>query len=258
MVFLELGNQKVGIEEGELISYKVDDHEFIHQKGSPGWSSADTEMFPIIGPVDKADFLVQTPRGMAEQDQHGHFRQFPYDLLSKTSTVAVYSKTYNAGTEIRNSKYPSKSTREWLNWPYSFQVEKQFELGPKGLSITFTISGEEQMPFMLGYHPAFKLHTARPKIETKEKTITLSEVLAVGSRALQLANQEEVTLKDQKDITIKTEGFGHFMCWTEVPNMVCIEPITFYPYAVEQKDLHTGFEQLTETRKLKVWLLPKN
>ena len=31
------------------------------------------------------------------------------------------------------------------------------------------------------------------------------------------------------------------MLWTEVTNMVCIEPITFYPYAVEQDDLAEGF-----------------
>ena len=27
-----------------------------------------------------------------------------------------------------------------------------------------------------------------------------------------------------------SKGFDNFMLWTEVPNMVCIEPITAYPY----------------------------
>lgn len=254
---LQRADQSVRIENGELVGYQVDGHEFIHQKGSPGWGSADTEMFPIIGPVDKADFKVQVPRGTATQDQHGHLRQFPYELISSSYTEAVFKKVYEAGTSIKNSKYPAKSTEEWLNWPYSFGFEKKFELYEDNLEITFTITGDENMPFMLGYHPAFKLHSEDPIIKTAHKEITLDEVLAVGSRALQVADQDAITLQDEKEITIKTQGFGHFMCWTEVRNMVCIEPITFYPYAVEQRNLHEGFQLLSNKKVFKVGLYPK-
>jgi hypothetical protein len=48
------------------------------------------------------------------------------------------------------------------------------------------------------------------------------------------------------------------MLWTEVPNMICIEPITFYPYAVDQMQLHDGFDYLTdEDRNFKVTLIPQ-
>ncbi|UOY05271.1 aldose 1-epimerase [Muricauda sp. SCSIO 64092] len=257
MTQLRLGNQIVQITDGELTGYKVGGHEFVHQKGSPGWGSADTEMFPIIGPVNEAGFQVQVPKGSAIQDQHGHLRQFPYDLLAVSETAAIFKKEYRAGTPIKNSKYPGKSTQEWLVWPYSFGFEKRFQLHEDALEITFTISGERDMPFMLGYHPAFKLHAKDPTIVTKEKTITLDEVLAVGSRALLVADHDELTLEDKKGVTIKTEGFGHFMCWTEVRNMVCIEPITFYPYAVEQLHLHEGFQYLKGNQVLKVWIKPK-
>jgi len=250
-------HQKVGIEDGELVSYQVNSHEFIHQKGSPGWSSADTEMFPIIGPVDQADFLVKVPLGNAVQDQHGHLRQFPYHRVSTSTTEAIYKKEYKAETHIKNSKFPSKSSEEWLTWPYSFQFEKKFILHESFLEIVFTITGDTKMPFMLGYHPAFKLHSKAPIIRTGTGEITLDEVLAVGSRALQVADHQEIKLKDEKEITIKTEGFGHFMCWTEVRNMVCIEPITFYPYAVEQRNLHHGFKELKEGEVLKVELHPE-
>ena len=258
MMELREGTQIVRIDAGELVGFEVDSHEFIHQKGSPGWSSADTEMFPIIGPVNEADFQVDVPRGKAIQDQHGHLRQFPYEMVSINKTEAIYSKEYQAGTPIRNSKYPSKSKEEWLNWPYSFQFEKKFILHQDYLEIVFTISGDSGMPFMLGYHPAFKLHSDDPVIQTRDREITLGEVLAVGSRALQVVNHNEITLRDEKEITIKTEGFGHFMCWTEVRNMVCIEPITFYPYAVEQHNLHRGFQELSDVRVLKVELPPKS
>jgi len=257
MVQLQRENQIAKIDNGELVSYQVDGHEFIHQKGSPGWGSADTEMFPIIGPVNEANFRVKVSKGNAIQDQHGHLRQFPYELISSSDTEAIFAKTYRAGTSIKNSKYPKKSTEEWLDWPYSFEFEKKFNLREDFLEITFGISGDKDMPFMLGYHPAFKLYSDHPSIKTKHREITLDEVLDVGSRALEVTNHDEITLLDEKEITIRTEGFGHFMCWTEVQNMVCIEPITFYPYAVEQKDLHTGFRHLSDTVELKVSLHPK-
>jgi hypothetical protein len=102
------------------------------------------------------------------------------------------------------------------------------------------------MPFMLGYHPAFKLHTREPTVETGERKIELAEVIEVGNRALHVENCETLILNDAMRLKVKTEGFGSFMLWTEVPNMVCIEPITFYPYAVEQYNLHNGFVILNE------------
>ncbi|RIV35828.1 aldose 1-epimerase [Flagellimonas lutimaris] len=257
MVELKSKNTKVGIDAGELVSFVVNGHEFIHQKGSPGWGSADTEMFPIIGPVNEAGFRVKTPKGDAVQDQHGHLRQMEYQLESQTDTSAIFAKQYRSGAEIINSKFPEKSTEEALTWPYDFRFEKSFLLKEGALEINFKITGEQGMPFMLGYHPAFKLQSKSPIIVTKDKKITLDEVLAVGSRAFQVADCTSVTLKDEREITIETEGFGNFMCWTEVRNMVCIEPISFYPYAVRQKDLHQGFQQLDRSAQFKVILKPE-
>ena len=100
---------------------------------------------------------------------------------------------------------------------------------------------------MLGYHPAFNLVSENPVVIANDKEISLTEVLAVGSRALQVENCNKISLKDKNTIQIKTEGFGNFMLWTEVKNMICIEPITFYPYAVSQSNLSEGFEFLDQT-----------
>lgn len=246
MIELKNENAVVGIDTGELVSFVVDGYEFIHQKGSPGWRSSDTEMFPIIGPTNEADFRVEVPKGEAIQDQHGLLRELDYKLQSQTEDSAIFVKEYQAGTPIKNSKFPVKSSEATLIWPYNFQFKKSYSLKDQTLEVTFTISGERDMPFMLGYHPAFKLHSAAPTIIANNQKISLDEVLEVGSRALQLENCTSITLKDEKEITIKTEGFGNFMCWTEVRNMVCIEPISFYPYAVNQKDLHLGFQHLED------------
>ncbi|MFD2101574.1 aldose 1-epimerase [Flagellimonas iocasae] len=255
MIELKNENTVVGIDAGELVSFAVDGHEFIHQKGSPGWRSSDTEMFPIIGPTNEANFRVEVPKGEAIQDQHGLLRELDYKLQSQTEDSAVFVKEYQAGSPIKNSKFPDKSSEAVLIWPYNFRFKKSYSLKDQTLEVTFTISGERDMPFMLGYHPAFKLHSAAPTIIANNQKILLDEVLEVGSRALQLENCTSITLKDEKEITIKTEGFGNFMCWTEVRNMVCIEPISFYPYAVNQRDLYKGFQYLgDEDAIFKVWL----
>lgn len=257
MSTLELADQMVAIDKGELVGYVVDGHQYIHQKGSPGWRNSDTEMFPIIGPTSDANFQVQTPRDIAIQDQHGLLRELDYELVSKNETVAVFKKTYKANTPVENSKYPEKSSKQYLYWTYDFEFEKKFSLTESGLEIMFTVSGERDTPFMLGYHPAFNLVSKNPIVIAEENAITLSRVMAVGNRAFKVLGYDEVILKDKNELRIATEGFGNFMLWTEVPNMICIEPITFYPYDVEQKNLHDGFQYLAGTEKtFTVKLLP--
>lgn len=258
MTILTLPKQQVRIDQGELVGYRVYSQELIHQKGSPGWRNSDTEMFPIIGPTNEADFKVKTPKGMAVQDQHGLLRELEYQLLESTETKAVFEKRYKANTRIKNSKYPGKSAAPELFWPYDFSFVKSYYLKEDGLEIRFEIKGEEGMPFMLGYHPAFNLVTEQSIIKTQEEQISIPEVMAVGSRALQVPKESSIILNDQLELTIKTEGFEHFMLWTEVPNMVCIEPITFYPYAVEQANLDTGFSYLEggTVKRFKVFIYP--
>lgn len=242
---LKVGNQTVTIEGGELVGYQVSGHEFMHQKGNPGWRSVDTEMFPIIGPTNEAGFKVSTPKGVAIQDQHGLLREMTYTITQSTESKAVFIKKYQANKEVINSKYPTKSSTEKLSWPYDFEFNKTFELKDDELVITFTIAGDQGMPFMLGYHPAFMLHSKNPIISVGDKDISIDEVMAVGSKALQVPNTNVISLSDEKKLQISTEGFKHFMLWTEVPNMVCIEPITFYPYEVKQENLADGFMHLT-------------
>ncbi len=249
MVELNFGNQAVKIDAGELISYVVDGHEYIHQKGSPGWRNSDTEMFPIIGPTSEAGFQVQTPKDIAIQDQHGLLRELDYKMVSQSDTEAIFQKTYTSNTPVQNSKHPEKSNKKLLYWTYDFEFEKKFVLNENGLQVNFTVNGERDTPFMLGYHPAFTLVTKNPIVIAEENAITLPQVLAVGNRAFKVIGYEEVILKDKNELRITTAGFGNFMLWTEVPNMICIEPITFYPYDVEQKDLHEGFQFLETGKK---------
>ncbi|WP_245949337.1 aldose epimerase family protein [Lutibacter citreus] len=226
-------NSIVEIDKGELLSYIFNKEELIHQKGTAGWRNSDTEMFPIIGPTKANKFNVVTPKGNYNQDQHGLLRELNYKIEKQTENTCIFQKKYTAYTAVENSKYPEKSVVRLVSWPYNFTFKKIFNLNNNSLNITFEVISEKGMPFMLGYHPAFKLNGNNSEIcNTAKESITLQEIIDSGASAYPILNTNEITLIKEKgyNINIKTSGYNNFMLWTEVPNMLCIEPITAYPY----------------------------
>ena len=238
MITLRNDNSLVKIDNGELVSFTVNGIEFIHQKGNKGWRKSDDEMFPIIGPTAKNNFRVHTKKGDAIQDQHGLLRELDYQLISNNEVTAIFKKDYIANAKIKNSKFPEKSSEEFLTWPFDFSFEKHFKIENSELKIDFVILSEKEMPFMLGYHPAFLLsNTGKETFESDHKIYTLQDVYKAGSNAFPILNTDTIVLKniDKPHLEITTKGFNNFMLWTEVDNMVCIEPITQYTSYTDQK-----------------------
>jgi galactose mutarotase-like enzyme len=235
---LKTVNNSVSIINGELTSFKKNNLEFIHQKGNKGWRNSDDEMFPVIGPTVKNNFKVHTKNGDAILDQHGLLRELEYSLISSDENSAKFIKKYTKNTKIINSKFPLKSTEKHLFWTYDFTFEKNFTLENDVLKIDFIINSEKGMPFMLGYHPAFLLSGSGNEILiSNEKKITLNDVFKAGSNAFPVLNSEKIILKNsvKNDLEITTQNFTNFMLWTEVNNMLCIEPITQYTSYTDQK-----------------------
>ena len=223
---------KVKIIKGELISYQKNGVEYMHQKEDKGWNSSDTEMFPVIGATIKNNHIVSTEKGHAVLDQHGLLREFDYKMIDYNQKTAVFEKKYIKNTHLENRKYPNKSLEEYVYWPYDFSFEKKFILTNDALEITFEITSEKGMPYMLGYHPAFKLGgLSKETLFTDSKKITLQDVFDAEINTLPLLNCNKLILhhSEKKGVKINTKGFNHFMLWTEVNNMICIEPITHFP-----------------------------
>jgi len=249
----------ISIENGELISYNIHGIEIMHQKGDPGWGKTEIEMFPIIGPTKESNFKVKTPKGDAFLDQHGLARVMEYNLIFSNTTRAVYSKKYQANTSLINHKFPDKSPQEFLNWPYDFELTKSFELTSSGLKICFEIKSEKDMPFMLGFHPAFKIYNKEFIIKTSDTRNGIREIFEAGASALLLKGSKEVLLENNGNVSVllSTQGFNDIMLWSEVINMVCIEPITFYPYSVPPKKIYKGFDRSRGIENFQVIISPK-
>ncbi|REE79953.1 aldose 1-epimerase [Lutibacter oceani] len=252
-------NSIVKIEKGELISYQKNGEELMHQKGNPGWRNSDTEMFPIIGPTEANNFSVVTPKGNYSQDQHGLLRELHYTAKNQTENSCTFIKKYTAYTAVENSKYPEKSSARLLSWPYNFSFKKSFELTNTSLKITFEVIAEKGMPFMLGYHPAFMLNGNLDElVKTETKEVTIPEIMEGGDTAYPVLNTSEISLlkKTGFNIKIKTRGFNNFMLWTPVKNMLCIEPITAYPYTGGEMLAKELFNISKESDIFKVELIP--
>ena len=259
MVFLKSNDYHVKIDNGELVSFKKGKNEFIHQKENKGWGKSDDEMFPIIGRTKANNYRVNTLKGNAIQDQHGILRELDYNLFSFDENSATFIKNYSKNTHIRNSKFPEKSTEEFIFWPYNFNFKKEFSLQNNILDIKFTLTSEKEMPFMLGYHPAFMLSdTNTETLICNGKKFTLQDVINAGADAYPLLNSDKITLKnkEKEDLEITTKGFDNFMLWTEVYNMLCIEPITIYPVPfnekLSEKEMHlsSGLETFSVSVKI--------
>ena len=238
IIVLENNNSQVRIEKGELISFIFNNEEFIHQKGNKGWRKSDDEMFPVIGPTSKNNYRMHTKKGDAIQDQHGLLRELTYELYYRDDASAKFIKSYAANTKIDNAKFPEKSTEALLNWPFDFSFEKHFTLKEGILEIDFKITSEKGMPYMLGYHPAFMLSdTGKDTLVANDKKITLEDIYEVGHNAFPVLNTDKIILqnRDRKHLEISTKGFNNFMLWTQVDNMLCIEPITQYTSYTDQK-----------------------
>ncbi|WP_299015016.1 aldose 1-epimerase [uncultured Polaribacter sp.] len=231
-------NSIVKIEKGELISFKVDDKEYIHQKGRKGWRKSDDEMFPVIGPLSKNNYRLHTKKGDAILDQHGLLREMEYDLFSADETSAKFRKVYAQNTPLQNAKFPKKSPEEFVFWPFDFTFEKHFTLKDNTLTIDFSFTSETGMPFMLGYHPAFLLsNTGADTLVANNTKITLSEIYKAGHNAFPVLHTNKIILEnsDRNHLEITTKNFNNFMLWTPVDNMLCIEPITQYTSYTDEK-----------------------
>lgn len=243
---LDNGTMQAVVRDGEVVRLVRDGHEYMHAPEEPGWSHSDTEMFPIIGPTAQTRYLVQVPKGNAIQDQHGLLRELQYTVQAESDTQVLLVKEYAAGTPVPNSKYPDRSTARFLIWPYSFRFEKRVELLPDALLVSFRISGDRDMPYMLGYHPAFRITGPGARVQTCQDGVSLEEVMAAGDRALEVPDCNTLVLEQDRPIRIRCRGFGHFMLWSPDPGMLCMEPVTFYPYTAGVNALHEGFSYLAD------------
>ena len=280
LITLQNGNLQVGIYEGNIVSIFKDGREYMHGGSKPeflktaedqaGWDKSEIVMFPVIGPIK--NYGVKFEERIIPLDQHGLTRCFPFHLAAKKADYIKLVQEYQSNTPIINAKYEfGKNRPQYLHWPFSYLLEKEIIVDAQEVKVIFSITNntEKNMPYMFGWHPAFKIMGDKQLgiFEINEQTYTLGEVIKASQEnmAMQVKGANVVTYTNKETnygITVSSVGYGNAMLWcpSNGSSMFCIEPVTNLPLPEQSQEylLSNQVETLLplETKKYLVVIKP--
>ena len=154
---------------GELISFKLDGIEKIHQgedvrdeKGKVYWKRHAPVLFPIVGKLKRGQTLINGRT--FEMPQHGFARDMEYEPVTKLDNFHSYV--------LKSNKYTL------ARYPYDFELYNTYRQEDNKLIVIYKVvnTGIANMPFSIGGHPAFKID---------------SDDLKRGNYYLEFAEEEE-------------------------------------------------------------------
>ncbi|MDD5528556.1 MAG: hypothetical protein PHX21_00840 [bacterium] len=250
IINIETKNNKALVCSGELVSFQQDGINYIHGGGKPtdlkqkedysGWQKSEIIMFPIVGAV--VGYKVKLGDTYVNHDIHGISNALEFVTESRESNSVQLIQRYDGATPIKNPNYkPGSVCPEYLEWPFKYELRKSIQLTETGIKIGISLTNKSDMdmPYMLGFHPAFKtlgkVETAT-FIEPGGSGYSLEEVIkeSEGNGALFLKGVERLVYENKstgKGFEFVSENFNNIMMWSpgKDSGMFCVEPITNLP-----------------------------
>lgn len=135
---------------GELISFKVNGEERIHQgestideNGKVYWKRHSPVLFPIVGKLKKNQTLIGGRT--YELPQHGFARNLEFEPITKLDNFHSYV--------LKSNKYTL------LKYPYEFELYNTYRTEENKLTTIYKVvnTGLINLPFGIGGYPAFKI-----------------------------------------------------------------------------------------------------
>ena len=135
---------------GELISYKLDGIEKIHQgqdctdaNGRVYWKRHFPVLFPIVGKLKQNKTIINGRT--YEMGQHGFARDLEFEPITKLDNFHSYVLRSNQSTIVK--------------YPFDFSLLVTYRTDENKLTTIYKVinEGENNMPFGIGGHPAFKI-----------------------------------------------------------------------------------------------------
>ena len=122
---------------------KADGTERMWQADPAVWGYHAPILFPHAGKV--CDNVILAKGGEFAAKQHGFAREMEHPFLDRTEDTLRFSISDNDFTRSR--------------WPYCFRLISSFRLDGDKVHHTLTVENHDhqQLPFGIGYHPAFRL-----------------------------------------------------------------------------------------------------
>jgi galactose mutarotase-like enzyme len=224
----------VNNENAQLVSLQRDKVEYMHGGGLPeeqksaedkkGWQNSEIVMFPIVGPAKENKIIIHG--GEYPLGQHGIARHLPWSIMSQNAQGITFLQEYDANEPVQHGKMAFP-----MAWSHAYSMEKTYRLEKEKFVAEFSIQNRSStpMPFMLGWHPAFRMSDKKESvtITANDQTITLDQVLEASMKsALFVTGKEIMYTDDEKSFTVRSD-MGKFMLWSPADTLLlCIEPVT--------------------------------
>ena len=228
---------------------KSDNVEHMWQADPAVWGSHAPILFPHTGKL-KDGKMIAKGKTIENCPPHGIARNAEHELVVKNKDTLVLQLTDSPETLAR--------------WPYKFRLLSSFVLDQDVLHHTLTVENrdEEEMPFGIGFHPAFALpfddqHTYEDyelrfdKLESPLCMETLPKGLITGNTYYLGKNLTAIALDDHlfdndshcmvglrsdtlgiyeknsgRGVVCSIKSFPYCLIWSKpgAPKFVCIEP----------------------------------
>ncbi len=127
----------------QLMSLKVADAEYLWQGNPDFWPRRAPVLFPCVGCLK--DDASESAQGPVHLKRHGIARLYDHEVVSNDGKKVVFELT------------SSEKTKE--AFPFDFKLNMEYEVDGTSLTQTFRVTntGDVELPFTLGGHPAFNV-----------------------------------------------------------------------------------------------------
>lgn len=130
----------------QLTSLNLDGREYLWQADPTYWGKHAPVLFPIVGNL--RDNAAQSAAGPCRMERHGLARISEHRLVGVSDDGSSVTYEFTSSPETRTA------------YPYDFKLNMTYALtGSASLTQTFTVTntGEVDLPFSVGGHPAFNI-----------------------------------------------------------------------------------------------------
>ena len=132
---------RVALQGAEPVSWRVGGKELIWHGDPAHWPRHAPILFPVVGA--SAGDVVRVGPQACPMPRHGFARDAPFTLVAQSGDAARLRLT--------------ESDETWKHYPFRFRLEVAITLGEDSLSLAFEVTNTDarDIPFGLGFHPAF-------------------------------------------------------------------------------------------------------
>ena len=223
---------------GQISSIRSGDTEYMHH-GKTAWLNTEIVMFPVVGPVSR--HRVDVGDLAYALDQHGISRVVPFRVES-LDNISISVVQHYDGSFLDNPKGHNRK----LNWmPYT--LEKRFSIDEDIVMCELTVTNDSDldMPYMIGWHPAFKVLGDAGSVNImidSARGFTLEKLVKEGGVQLveNVGSIEYASEETGQGAIVVSVELDHAMIWTPGADsgMVCVEFVSHLPS--EDKRYFTG------------------